>query len=106
MKIRGKTVYVYDIEVFQNVFHCTLLNTETEKLVKYECSERKNNIEDMCKLFITEDAYFAGYNNTHYDNPIINYCIEFFSNSKYTYSKICKSIFNLSNIITQDKDVI
>ena len=53
MKIRGKTVYVYDIEVFQNVFHCTLLNTETEKLVKYECSERKNNIENMCKLFIT-----------------------------------------------------
>lgn len=106
MKIRGKTIYVYDIEVFQNVFHCTLLNTETEKLVKYECSERKNNIEDMCKLFITEDAYFAGYNNTHYDNPIINYCIEFFSNSKYTYSKICKSIFNLSNIITQDKDNI
>lgn len=106
MKIRGKTVYVYDIEVFQNVFHCTLLNTETEKLVKYECSERKNNIENMCKLFITEDAYFAGYNNTHYDNPIINYCIEFFSNSKYTYSKICKSIFNLSNIITQDKDNI
>lgn len=31
----------------------------------------------MCKLFITEDVYFAGYNNIHYDNPIINYCIEF-----------------------------
>ena len=23
MKIRGKTVYVYDIEIFPNVFHCT-----------------------------------------------------------------------------------
>ena len=106
MKIRDKLVYVYDIEVFQNVFHCTLLNTESLELLKYECSERKNNIDDMCKLFCTEDAYFVGYNNIHYDNPIINYCIEFFSNSNYSYSKICKSIFNLSNVITQDKDNI
>lgn len=105
MKIRNKIVYVYDIEVFRNVFHCTLLNTETEELIKFECSIRKNNIEEMCKFF-KQDAYFVGYNNIHYDNPIINYCIEFFSNSKYSYSKICLSIFNLSNIITQDKDNI
>ena len=105
MKIRNKIVYVYDIEVFRNVFHCTLLNTETEELIKFECSIRKNNIEEMCKFF-KQDAYFVGYNNIHYDNPIINYCIEFFSNSKYTYNKICLSIFNLSNIITQDKDNI
>lgn len=105
MKIRDKIVYVYDIEVFRNVFHCTLLNTETEELIKFECSIRKNNIEEMCKFF-KQDAYFVGYNNIHYDNPIINYCIEYFSNSKYTYNKICLSIFNLSNIITQDKENI
>lgn len=105
MKIRNKIVYVYDIEVFRNVFHCTLLNTETEELIKFECSIRKNNIEEMCKFF-KQDAYFVGYNNIHYDNPIINYCIEYFSNSKYTHNKICLSIFNLSNIITQDKDNI
>ena len=106
MKIREKTVYVYDIEVFINVFHCTLLNTETQELLKYECSERKNNIDEMCKLFYTEDAYFVGYNNIHYDNPIVNYCIEFFSNSKRSYKTICESIFNLSKKITQDKDDI
>ena len=106
MLIRDKKIYVYDIEVFRNVFHCTLLDTETEELIKFECSSRKNDIEDMCKFFINEDAYFCGYNNIHYDNPIINYCIEFFSNSKYTYEKICLSIFNLSNVITKDKDNI
>lgn len=106
MIIREKLVYVYDIEVFKNVFHCTLLNTETEELLKFECSERKNNISDMCKLFTTANAYFVGYNNIHYDNPIVNYCIEFFSNSSYTYSKICESIFNMSCVITQDKDAI
>lgn len=104
MKIKNKPAYVYDIEVFKNVFHCTVFDTEAEELHKFECSIRKNNIEDMCKFFMYKDVYFVGYNNIHYDNPIINYCIEFFSNSSYTYDRICESIFNLSNIITQDKD--
>ena len=106
MKIRNKTAYVYDIEVFKNVFHCTLLNTETEELIKFECSIRKNEMEEMCKFFLQPDICLVGYNNIHYDNPIINYCIEYFSNSKYTYNKICMSIFNLSTIITKDKENI
>lgn len=106
MKIRNKTAYVYDIEVFKNVFHCTLLNTETEELIKFECSIRKNEMEEMCKFFLQPDICLVGYNNIHYDNPIINYCIEYFSNSKYTYDKICMSIFNLSTIITKDKENI
>ena len=104
MKIKNKPAYVYDIEVFKNVFHCTVFDTEKEELHKFECSIRKNNIEDMCKFFMYKDAYFVGYNNIHYDNPIVNYCIEFFSNSSYTYNRICESIFNLSCTITQDKD--
>lgn len=106
MKIRNKIAYVYDIEVFKNVFHCTLLNTETEELIKFECSVRKNEMEEMCKFFLQPDICLVGYNNIHYDNPIINYCIEYFSNSKYTYNKICMSIFNLSTIITKDKENI
>lgn len=106
MKIRNKTAYVYDIEVFKNVFHCALLNTETEELIKFECSIRKNEMEEMCKFFLQPDICLVGYNNIHYDNPIINYCIEYFSNSKYTYNKICMSIFNLSTIITKDKENI
>ena len=104
MKIKNKPAYVYDIEVFKNVFHCTVFDTETEELHKFECSIRKNNIEDMCKFFLYNDAYFVGYNNNHYDDPIVNYCIEYFSNSSYTYDRICESIFNLSKIITSEKD--
>ena len=104
MKIKNKPAYVYDIEVFKNVFHCTVFDTEKEELHKFECSIRKNNIEDMCKFFLYSDVYFVGYNNIHYDNPIINYCIEYFSNSSYTYDRICESIFNLSKIITSEKD--
>ena len=104
MKIKNKPAYVYDIEVFKNVFHCTVFDTEKEELHKFECSIRKNNIEDMCKFFLYNDVYFVGYNNNHYDDPIVNYCIEYFSNSSYTYDRICESIFNLSKIITSEKD--
>ena len=104
MKIKDKPAYVYDIEVFKNVFHCTILDSETEELYKFECSIRTNQMQEMCEFFLNNDVYFVGYNNIHYDNPIINYCIEYFSNSNYTYDKICESIFNLSNIITSEKD--
>lgn len=104
MKIKDKPAYVYDIEVFKNVFHCTVFDTETEQLYKFECSIRNNQMQEMCEFFLNNDAYFVGYNNIHYDNPIVNYCIEYFSNSNYTYTTICNSIFNLSNVITSEKD--
>ena len=46
MIIRGKIVYVYDIEVFQNIFHCSVKNTETNDIYKFEISERKNQLRD------------------------------------------------------------
>ena len=38
MIINGKTVIVYDIEVFPNVFSCTLKNTENNQVVVFEIS--------------------------------------------------------------------
>lgn len=103
MLIRNKPCIVYDIEVFINCFHCTCYNTETEAIYKFEISERKNEVKELCEFFTTTDFYFIGYNNIHYDNPIINYCLEFFSSCDFPYWKICNSIFNLSKVIT-DKE--
>ena len=121
MKIRGKTVYVYDIEVFPNVFHCTAKNTETGEFHKFEISSRKNQLTELVNFFhtssiskplkfgdiyttetqIDSDKIFAGYNNLHYDNPIINYIIDYYDVLKEkTYLRICDSIFNLSRTIT------
>lgn len=121
MKIRGKTVYVYDIEVFPNVFHCTAKNTETGEFHKFEISSRKNQLTELVNFFhtssiskplkfgdiyttetqIDSDKIFAGYNSLHYDNPIINYIIDYYDVLKEkTYLRICDSIFNLSRTIT------
>ena len=123
MIIRGKIVYVYDIEVFQNIFHCSVKNTETNDIYKFEISERKNQLRELVKFFKQVDKYitwgdyyttninipanviFCGYNNLHYDNPIINYIIEYEDKlMQYNIPTICSSIFNLSKTITASSE--
>lgn len=123
MIIRGKIVYVYDIEVFQNIFHCSVKNTETNGIYKFEISERKNQLRELVKFFKQVDKYitwgdyyttniniptniiFCGYNNLHYDNPIINYIIEYEDKlMQYNIPTICSSIFNLSKTITASSE--
>ena len=123
MIIRGKIVYVYDIEVFQNIFHCSVKNTETNNIYKFEISERKNQLRELVKFFKQVDKYitwgdyyttninipanviFCGYNNLHYDNPIINYIIEYEDKlMQYNIPTTCSSIFNLSKTITTSSE--
>lgn len=123
MIIRDKIVYVYDIEVFPNVFHCTVKNTETGELHKFEISCRRNQLDELVNFFHTvntdytfgdlyttkiqlnTDKLFCGYNNLHYDNPIINYIIDYYVAMKYKgYRDICRSIFNLSKVITTSSE--
>ena len=57
MIIRDKKVYVYDIEVFQNIFHCSVKNTETGEIYKFEISERKNQLRELVKFFKQVNTY-------------------------------------------------
>ena len=107
MLIRNKIVLVYDIEVFPNVFHTVVKNTETSHILKLEISERRNDLNKTLLLFhqIKHNTdcgkyIFCGYNNIHYDNPIINYLIanqnEFIN---LHYSDLCLRINMLSKEI-------
>lgn len=75
MKIRNKTCFVYDVEVFPNYFSVTLKNSESGKHVCYEIGEIRNDMPDIAKLFLNPNIIFAGYNTTHYDKPIISYIL-------------------------------
>ncbi|WP_173431834.1 hypothetical protein [Sharpea azabuensis] len=105
MKIKNKSVVVYDIEIFPNVFSCTCKNTETEELRTFEISERKNDLFELIKLFSNKEIMFCGYNNHHYDDVVINYIIDYFYvlRNKF-YLNICKSLFNLSKTIISSED--
>lgn len=125
MQIRGKTVFVYDIEVFQNIFHCSAINTETKEIHKFEISPRKNQLSELISFFkqvnspvswndnyttncsINSDKIFCGYNNLHYDNPVINYIIEYeHVLAERPIPVITNSVFNLSREITNSGENI
>ena len=103
MIIYNKIVLVYDIEVFPNVFSCTLKNSETGQVKVYELSHRKDDIvkeaKQMVKLFQDDRYLFCGYNNIHYDNPIMNFIIENVNTMPNDYKRVCDRIYKLSQLI-------
>ena len=106
MWIRDRIVHVFDVEIFHNCFHCCCKNTETGQLYKFEISERRNQLEDLVDFFCSKDnRIFCGYNNHHYDDVIINYLIDInYMITKFSYRRICQSLFNLSQTIVEDED--
>lgn len=105
MIVNGKPCIVYDVEVLKNVFTNTCLDTETNVLRTFEISSRKNEIQEMCHYFLNEDAYFVGFNNIHFDNPLMNYVIEHHVKFKeVSVERWTKSLYNLTQIIIHDKD--
>lgn len=75
MKIRNKVVFVYDLEVFPNLLTCTCYNSESKKIGTWEISDRKNDLPEISKGFLNKRIMWCGYNNIHYDDPIINYIL-------------------------------
>ena len=107
MIIKNLIVTVYDIEVFENCFHCCCKNTETGTITKFEISERKNQLAELVDFFYykNEDKMFCGYNNKHYDDVIINYTIDlFYKLSQLSYERICRSLYNLSTTIVNSEE--
>lgn len=100
MIIKGLIVQVYDIEIFPNCFSLTIKNTETKEFQFFELSNRKNNLVDLVPLFLDKRYIFCGYNNIHYDNPIVNFIIEYKEIlKKSTRLDIEYNLFQLSQTI-------
>lgn len=105
MVVKEKVVYVYDIEVFPNVFSCTIKNTENQQLIIFEVSQRVNKIDSVVEFFSQPNILICGYNNHHYDDAIINFILmykEAMLNA--SWDRICRNIFKLSNIIVTSGD--
>ena len=103
MIIKDKIVQVYDIEVFHNVFSCTLKNTETKKVTVFELSHRCTDCVKaatrMVNLFLDKGFLFCGYNNIHYDNPIMNFIIANINTMPNDYIRVTNAIHKLSQTI-------
>lgn len=106
MIIKDLPCIVFDVEVLKNVFTCTCKNTETGILKVFELSPRINTMDEMIEYF-SQNCYFVGYNNIHYDNCIINYIIELFYRKFFDIKstiELTESIYRLGQLIISDED--
>lgn len=105
MFIRKLKVVTYDIEIFPNCFHCTCKDTETQELLLFEISNRKNQLTELVDFFISKDIIFCGYNNKHYDDVVLNYIIDLQRQlSRRTSLEVCRSLYKLSKCIIESED--
>lgn len=105
MFIRNFKVVTYDIEIFPNCFHCTCKDTETQELLLFEISNRKNQLTELVDFFVSKDIIFCGYNNKHYDDVVLNYIIDLRRQlSRRTSLEVCRSLYKLSKCIIESED--
>lgn len=109
MIIKGLPIAVYDIESFPNLFTLTAHHTELHKKLVFEISERTDCskvVESVVNCFLYPNNLWCGYNNKHYDDPLVNFIIDKYSEWKrrgYTYYDITEEIFSLSNLIVNSE---
>lgn len=75
MLIRGRTAFVYDVEVFPNYFGVTIKNTESGKHRCLEIYWDGNDMPEIAKIFLDKRIHFVSYNGIHYDRPLISYIL-------------------------------
>lgn len=67
--------YIYDIEVYPNVFTMTVLSVNTETHRVYEISSRRNDYRKLVRLLYklkSKGARMVGFRNVDYDYPVIH----------------------------------
>lgn len=88
---------VFDIEVYPNLFTCVFYDISLMDYVVFEISQRKNEWKELLE-YMSQEAYFVGYNCIAYDGPII----EYISERKNKVSN--QTIYNLSKILVDSDE--
>lgn len=67
--------YIYDIEVFPNLFCVSFLNVETNDVELFSIHKERNDIDKLIE-FINRPITLIGYNNQMYDNTVMQFLIQ------------------------------
>lgn len=101
-------IIVFDLEIYCNFFSGVFYNRTTKEISKFiiffdpETGEIINDYDKFYK-FITQNAYFVGYNSTFYDMQIMEFLFQYNHKLKDKTSKsICESLYKLSKSIIND----
>lgn len=93
--------YVYDIEVYPNVFTCAVYSCATGKSRVYEISPRMNELGPF-RAFMNRlrnrSSRMIGFNNMGYDYPVIHHLLTNFEGESQS-TTINKAVYNKSDEI-------
>lgn len=67
--------YIYDCEVYSNIFTVTFKNTETKEVFVFVLHESQNDIDSLVKFVNDPTKCFIGYNSFSFDNQLLNYIV-------------------------------
>lgn len=67
--------WVYDVEVFPNLFTATFKNLETKDIKVFVAYEYRNDIQEMEEFLYDEELMLVGFNNLLYDGAILQFAI-------------------------------
>lgn len=67
--------WLFDIEVFPNLFCVTFKNVGTQKVKLFSLFGNRNDINEL-EEFLDDEIVIVGYNNLFYDNPVMQYLLQ------------------------------
>jgi len=67
--------YIYDIEIYTNIFLVCVKNINTQKKYSFEISQRKQQTKELVE-FLNQPIRLIGFNNQNYDNLLIQKFLE------------------------------
>lgn len=90
-------IYVYDLETYPNMFLGVFKNIHTKKVLQFEISDRKNQINELRIFLKKKGLQLIGFNNINFDYPVLHNSI--LSNGKdwnsyEIYEEVIKIINN------------
>jgi len=68
--------YLTDVEVYRNVFLCSIKNLNTKEIITWEISERKNQYDEIKQWFDDYTDFLHTFNGLHYDIPMLLFLIQ------------------------------
>jgi hypothetical protein len=68
--------YIYDIEFYPNFFCVNIRTPDNSFRKSYEISNRKDDRVEIIELLEQSDIRMIGFNNNHYDYPVLHYLLE------------------------------
>jgi len=95
--------YCYDIEVYPNVFLCTVMNTNTGDSRCYEISDRKDEVGPLLGFLeraSERGSRMIGFNNISYDYPVLHYLVQVNDQTMGAFH-LCRKLFTKSKSIIE-----